>query len=291
MRTNIEIDNKLNSILKKYEGGIELSKCLDEYKINSQKLLKEYKKELAKQAKQQEQLKLKQKLSKEKYKNRLINNQWRREYHLKEISLDTFFKDIKYISDNNNFFNSNKKIIEKKLLNIFKNSKHNIFDFKGRSALDSDRAKKIYNLVVRLSEENKYLMLSSHGFSGKTLLYINNGRHKRILLPSNKKGIQVFYNAKNFPYLLNQTNHFFIDNIKKYSNRIIEDIKDERKLPRWAITINDKIRWTNIINRRINNWKSELIKYQEMFEHWKKEKIIIQDGKNLEGLFKKYKIS
>ena len=114
--TPIEIDNKLNSILEKYTDGIDLEKCLADYKSESRKLLKQYAKEKKEESKKM-QLNL---LRKKKYFDRLKYNEESREFYLKEISIENFFYSLTKISSNLSFLNANSSILKEKLIDIFK---------------------------------------------------------------------------------------------------------------------------------------------------------------------------
>ena len=288
--TPIEIDNKLNSILEKYTDGIDLEKCLADYKSESRKLLKQYAKEKKEESKKM-QLNL---LRKKKYFDRLKYNEESREFYLKEISIENFFYSLTKISSNLSFLNANSSILKEKLIDIFKKNKNaKIFSYNSRTIRQTNYANHIYDLILKLSRKNIFLCLAYGGFTGKTFLSINDGRHKRILLPNNKLGVNAFIKLKNYPYLTDRTSECFKDEINKHKKWMIESISSVRKPARWVKTTSDKIRWVNICNKHMEEHKKKLIKYEEMYSHWQKERLNILDVKDeneVLKLLKEYKI-
>ena len=74
---------------------------------------------------------------------------------------------------------------------------------------------------------------------------------------------------------------------------MIESISSVRKPARWVKTTSDKIRWVNICNKHMEEHKKKLIKYEEMYSHWQKERLNILDVKDeneVLKLLKEYKI-
>jgi len=288
--TPIEIDNKLNSILEKYTDGVDLEKCLADYKSESRKLLKQYAKEKKEESKKI-QLNL---LRKKKYFDRLKYNEESREFYLKEISIENFFYSLTKISSNLSFLNANSNILKEKLIDIFKKNKNaKIFSYNSRTIRQTNYANHIYDLILKLSRKNIFLCLAYGGFTGKTFLSINDGRHKRILLPNNKLGVDAFIKLKNHPYLTYRTSECFKDEINKHKKWMIESISSVRKPARWVKTTSDKIRWVNICNKHMEQHKKKLIQYEEMYSHWQKERLNILDVKDeneVLKLLKEYKI-
>ena len=284
--TSIEIDNKLNSILKKYPDGADLEKCLKEYEIESKKLLKQYKKEEIKKIQLNN-------LQKKKYFDKLEYNEKYREFCLKEISIENFFYNLNKISSNLTFLNMTSELLEEKLIDIFKKyNKAKIFNWNGKSLHVDTHSKYVYELILKLSKNNIFLCFAYGGFTGKTFLYINE-KNKRILLPNNRLGIKTYLKLKNYPYLKNETSDYFKLQIDKYKKWLLEPRVDIRKPAKWVKTNADKIRWIKICNKNLKNYKEQIFKYENMFMHWKKEKVNILYLKNQNDvlrLFKKYNI-